>query len=285
MMCFTVLYKMDDHKIVAPLVVSSCAFLMISIYPLYSLWKFVNKTVDVYPAMICWSIWLAYGIVFKGTGGEIPEVANVVSAVCLMMLSASLYKPGLYDNPTFRVMLVVMYAFLILFFPNEDSIAGDCGTTWILFKVTLFYCLYVASIMEGKLMARTWLHSKVISQRKSDIKNIRPFGGEKLFYHSVERTILQSLWVLFVKWYFVVFAVAACIGISVWIKKQTEVYMFYKKNDSGGRDKEDVESGRICAIQGEVSTQSFENIVLEDLSEYAGSDDGNNIGEVHIEEI
>lgn len=282
MLCVTIFFTLEDHKLVAPISVISTVILLISIYSLHSLWKFANRGMDVYPAMICWTFWLVYGMIFKGTGNEIPEVFPVVSAVFLLILVASLYKPGLYDNPVLRVIAIVSYSFFALMFPNEESISTDCGTLWVVFKASLFYFLYVVSLSERKIMATIWLHAKRASQGGVTKENTRSFGGEKMFYNSVERTVLQSAWVLFVKWYFVVFAIVAIAGTLTWIKRHSEVYTLYKKKDTVTRKTKDIEIGVQGAkfspdSENEVSIEEkdidAEDVIINDVSEYAESDE------------
>jgi len=297
---------------------SSCTLLIIFIYSVHLIWKKANIKIDTYPAMICWTCWLAYGLAFKGTGVSIPDVTKLLSGIGLLAITASLYRPGLYDNPTLRVIIVIVYTGLILMLPNEDSIATDCSIIWILFKASIFYAMYIACNSERRIMANRWMHMKRASEQKIDASKIKSFGGEKLFYNSIERTILQSVWILFVKWYFLPLGIAGVAGVSWWLKENTNTYATYKKNDtmsSRGLDK--MENGvirhtthtdsvtiiepstekrddniRDLAMREDVgveiteysaSTEAHE-VEIEDVSEYHDSvDDG--IDEVFFEDI
>lgn len=299
----TILFKWDDHILTGPLVVSSCTLLILFIHSIYLLWKKANSKIDTYPAMICWTCWLTYGLVFKGAGGHIPDVVNMISGVGLLAIATTLYRPGLYDIATLRVAVKVLYAGFILMLPNEDSIPTDCGTFWIILKATLFYILYIACNSERKIMASRWLHMMRASNSKVDVSKIHSFGGEKLFYNSVERTILQSVWILFVKSYFIPIGFVAIGAISWWITKNTNTYATYKKSDDdvsskklsnmekGGEPERDdsvtiIESitpknGIIDPTQDGVrdlatrGDEIGEEVIIEDLSEYLDSvDDG-----------
>ena len=260
----SILFKLDDHPIVAPFVIGSSALALIGIYMLHSVWEIANKEVDMYPALICWSIWLGYGMIFKGVGNHIPEGATLISGVWIIFIVASLYKPGLYDNYNIRVAMVMVYVTLILFIPSEDSIAADSGMVWVITKSTIFYVLYFLSSLEKKLMIQKWMNKKKATKEGLDPKYIVTYGGEKLFYKSVERTLLQSSWVLFVNWYFIIAALIHIAAIITWLNDKTEIYVLFNKK--GDNDLAQIEHGH------SFNEVSLDDIKIVDVSEY-GSDE------------
>ncbi len=147
-------------------------------------------------------------------------------------------------------------------------------------------------------MFSLWVQSRRSTQTPIDKKALRSFGGEKVFYNSIERTILQSIWVLFVEWYFLLIAIVAIVATSEWIRRHSSSHIIYKKRDTHDRQLSKMENGtRDADILTIIDTSLKKNIEskdrhrdnivdvsYEDVSEAKSSDEGANYVSVIYEE-
>ena len=267
--------------VVAEIIITN-VLLMLAIYSLHRIWEHINKIVDIYPGMICWLSWLVYGMVTKDIKINIPEEYGIISGVFVLIMVASLYKPGLYDERTRRVLIVMGYSMLLLYFPCEDNIIMKMGSFMGLLRVILFYILFIVSSLERRVMANAWIQGRRAANKEITKESIQPFGGETFFYNSTERTILQSAWVLFVRSYFLIFGVASIAATIFWLKRHIDTYDKRKRDDSFVEDvgiaKEEIEGPGDTDIENttviiEVCTdEEDEQLIIEDVSEYDSDD-------------
>lgn len=267
--------------VVAEIIISN-VLLMLAIYSLHRIWEYINKIVDIYPGMICWLAWLTYGMVTTDIKINIPEEYGIISGVFVLIMVASLYKPGLYDERTRRVLLVMGYSMLLLYFPCEDNIVMKMGNFMGLLRVILFYILFIVSSLERRVMANAWIQGRRAANKEITRESIQPFGGETFFYNSTERTILQSVWVLFIKSYFLIFGVAAIAATIFWLKRHIDTYDKRKRDDSFVEDidiaREEIDEPDGTDIENtaviiEVCTdEEGDQLIIEDVSEYNSDD-------------
>ena len=130
---------------------------------------------NVVPSVKVIIAWLAYGLLFRGRGDVFPELTIVLSGMLAVIFVVFSYIKMVYQKIYANKFMAQIYLLAILFVPSSDiNVAPDMETGLVILKVTAFYVIYALSELE--------------SIRTEDTGNP--------YYGSVERRIVQSLWVL-----------------------------------------------------------------------------------------
>lgn len=259
----TSLYLTEVHTLVPPFVIASGILFILMVYMMMDGWKHINKNIDVLPAVTIWTFYLAYGLIFRHVGTSVTDVLCNISAAVVLVIVISTYKIDLYDNYSFRVFMVLLYAILSLFTPSPDVVAIRANFYLTLFKISLFYFLYILCSSESIVMGMIWktraMTRRVTTSTRVDIS----LGGEENFYTSTERKIIQSSWVLFSSWYFIIFAMLQVAALVWWVNK------YYKDNPTYGNKRDDddyhTSSGGISVIM-DIENGSFSNTDQEGVN-------------------
>ena len=196
-------------------------------------WNKPTKPVpDAIPATKVIVAWLAYGLLFRGRKGDVfPELAIVFAGIIAIIFVVFSYVKMVYQKIYVSKFMAQIYLLVILFVPSSDiNVAPDMETGLVLLKVTAFYLIYALSELE--------------SVRTEDTGNP--------YYGSVERRIIQSLWVL-MTWSYAFAALFSVlqigiIGWSIYLSSSSSpranLSLSKKQDDSVSVVGLDVESGQ-----------------------------------------
>ena len=142
--------------------------------------KNLRSGIDIVTASQVVLAWLAYGLMMKHAADFVPAWAVSVSNIFILAVVVSTHFKDVYCREQLRKSMVLVLMLVTLLLPSTWTVAHELSWAYLVFKLSLFYALYI--LIESE--------SRSLNVRSGDT-----------YYRSSERRAVQSGWILMASGY------------------------------------------------------------------------------------
>lgn len=230
MVVFTILLSAEEFKTLWPLIPVGFSVFLLVFYMQHKVWFRVPGMKECVVVICVWTFWIYFGILYKEWHMNVGENVSMMCSAILVIIVGTTYHVSMYEYYTLRMFLVVAYTITCALSPSKDNVITNCGVTWNLTKMISYGILFSCAVNENKFSVKQWIRSRRVRGLTTKISEQITLGGEPIFYGSVERIVLQTSWILFVRAYFVLLVMAQIWAIAYFTKIFEQEKMTDKKN-------------------------------------------------------